>query len=77
MLTDAEQIKHYPPHAQYYLGEAYRQERDVGVRLEIVGSLGEVRERAGLSYLEEAMRDGNPTVRIRATQVYGRVLGLQ
>ena len=60
-----------------YLGEAYRQERDIGVRLEIVGSLGLVRERAGLPYLEEAMRDGNLAIRMRATRVYGRILGLQ
>lgn len=60
-----------------YLGEAYRQERDTGVRLEIVGSLGLVRDRAGLPYLQEAMSDRDLTVRMRATQVYGRVLGLQ
>jgi len=60
-----------------YLGEAYRQEKDVGVRLEIVGSLGEVRDRAGVPYLEEALLDQDLTVKMRATQVYGRVLGLQ
>jgi HEAT repeat protein len=60
-----------------YLGEAYRQERDIGVRLELVGSMGLVRDRAGLPYLREAMLDRDLTVKLRATEVYGRVLGLQ
>lgn len=60
-----------------FLGEAYRQEKDTGVKLEIVGSLGLIRNGSGLPYLREAMLDRNPTVRIRATEVYGRVLGLQ
>ena len=60
-----------------HLGDAYRQERDVGVKLEIVGSLGLVRDRAGAPYLQEAMKDRNQTVRLRATHIYGRVLGLQ
>ena len=59
------------------LGEAYRQERDLGVKLEIIGSLGLMRNRAGLPFLQEAMQDRNLTVRMRATEVYGRVLGLQ
>ena len=58
------------------LGGAYRQERDTGVRLEIVASLGLIRDRAGLPFLQEAMDDGNLTVRLKATQVYGRILGL-
>jgi len=59
------------------LGESRRQEKDTGVRLEIVKSLGLVRDRAGLPYLAEAMDDSDLTVRLRATQIYGRVLGLQ
>jgi HEAT repeat protein len=58
------------------LGGAYRQERDTGVRLEIVASLGLIRDRAGLPFLQEAMDDRNLTVRMKATQVYGRILGL-
>ena len=60
-----------------FLGEAFRQEKNVGVKLEIVGSFGEVRDRAGAPFLQEAMQDPNLTIRMRATQVYGRVLGLQ
>ena len=60
-----------------YLGEAYRQERNTSVRLELVGSMGLVRDRAGLPYLREAMQDRDLTVKLRATEVYGRVLGLQ
>ncbi len=60
-----------------FLGEAYRQEKNTGVKLKIVGSLGLVRNRSGLPYLREAMQDRNLTVRMRATEVYGRVLGLQ
>jgi len=60
-----------------FLGEAYRQEKNLGVKLEIVGSLGKVRDRAGASFLQEAMQDPDLAVRMRATQVYGRVLGLQ
>ena len=60
-----------------YLGEAYRQEKDPSVRLELVGSMGLVRARAGLPYLREAMLDRDLTVKLRATEVYGRVLGLQ
>ena len=60
-----------------HLGAAYTQENDVGVRLEIVGSLGLVRDREGLPYLQQALSDPNLTIRMRATEVYGRVLGLQ
>jgi len=60
------------------LGQAYSKENNSGVRLEIVKSLGLVRERAGLPYLEAAMKgDSDLTVRMRATEIYGRVLGLQ
>ena len=60
------------------LGEALNNEKDSGVRLEIVKSLGLVRERAGLPFLAVAMaNDKNLTVRMRATEIYGRVLGLQ
>ena len=59
------------------LGEALAQETDPGVRLEIVKSLGLVRERAGLPFLAAAMQDRDLTVRMRATEIYGRVLGLQ
>lgn len=60
-----------------YLDVAYRTETDMGVKLEIIGSLGLVRDRAGLPALQIAMQDPNLTLRMRATQVYGRVLGLQ
>ena len=60
-----------------FLGEAYRQEKDMGVKMEIVGSMGLVRDRAGLPFLREAMEDRSSTVRMHATQIYGRVLGLQ
>jgi HEAT repeat protein len=63
--------------AARYLGEAYQQEKDPGVKLEIIGSLGLVRDQAGLPYLKQAMLDRDITLRMRATQVYGRVLGLQ
>ncbi|MDA0746830.1 MAG: HEAT repeat domain-containing protein [bacterium] len=63
--------------AARYLGEAYRLEKNSGVRLEIVGSMGLVRNQAGIPYLQEAMQDRDLAVRLRATQVYGRVLGLQ
>ena len=60
------------------LGEALLTEKNSGVRLEIVKSLGLVREKAGLPYLANAMPvDKNLTVRMRATEIYGRVLGLQ
>ncbi|MEE2754144.1 MAG: HEAT repeat domain-containing protein [Candidatus Latescibacterota bacterium] len=60
------------------LGEALNIEKDSSVRLEIVKSLGLVRERAGLPFLAIAMaNDKNLTVRMRATEIYGRVLGLQ
>lgn len=59
------------------LGEALVNERDSGVRLEIVKSLGLVREKAGLPFLAQAMNDRDLTVRMRATEIYGRVLGLQ
>ena len=59
------------------LGGAYTNERDIGVRLEIVGSLGLIRDRAGLMFLTTAMNDRDLTVRMKATQVYGRILGLQ
>jgi HEAT repeat protein len=60
------------------LGEALNREKDSGVRLEIVKSLGLVRERAGLPFLAVAMAgDKDLTVRMRATEIYGRVLGLQ
>ncbi len=58
------------------LGEAMLSEKDSGVRLEIVKSLGLVRERAGLPFLASAMSDKDLTVRMRATEIYGRVLGL-
>jgi HEAT repeat protein len=60
-----------------FLGRAYDNERDSGVRLELVSALGLVRNKAGLQHLERAMLDNDPAVRVRATQVYGRVLGLQ
>lgn len=60
-----------------YLGSAYDGEKNVGVKLEIIHSLGLVRDRAGLPYLEIAMKDRNTSLKMRATQVYGRVLGLQ
>jgi HEAT repeat protein len=60
-----------------YLGNAYTPEKNLGVKLEIIKSLGKVRDRAGLPYLEVAMKDRNPTLKMRATRVYGRVLGLQ
>lgn len=63
--------------AARYLGEAYQQEKDMGVKLEIIGSLGLIRDQAGLPYLQAAMQDRDITLRMRATQVYGRVLGLQ
>ena len=56
---------------------AYSRETDLGVKLEIIGSLGLVRDRAGLPGLQIAMQDRNVTLRMRATQVYGRVIGLQ
>jgi HEAT repeat protein len=60
------------------LGEALLTEKNSGIRLEIVKSLGLVREKAGLPYLANAMAvDKNLTVRMRATEIYGRVLGLQ
>ncbi len=60
------------------LGEALNIEKDSSVRLEIVKYLGLVRERAGLPFLAVAMaNDKNLTVRMRATEIYGRVLGLQ
>ena len=60
-----------------YLGEAFQKEKNTSVKLEIVGSLGLVRDRAGLPYIQEAMQDRDLTVRMRATSIYGRVLGLQ
>ena len=60
-----------------YLGGAYEFEKNQGIKLEIIKSLGLVRDRAGLPYLELAMKDRNATLKMRATQVYGRVLGLQ
>ncbi|MGA1198652.1 MAG: HEAT repeat domain-containing protein [Candidatus Latescibacterota bacterium] len=60
-----------------YLGGAYTTEKDLSVKLEIIKSLGLVRDRAGLPYLEVAMKDRNTSLKMRATQVYGRVLGLQ
>jgi len=60
-----------------YLGSAYDGEKNLGVKLEIIHSLGLVRDRAGLPYLEIAMKDRNTSLKMRATQVYGRVLGLQ
>ena len=57
------------------LGEAFTQERNSGIRLEIVKSLGLVREKAGLPFLAAAMDDRDLTVRMRATEIYGRVLG--
>ena len=63
--------------AAQFLGEAYADESDQGVKLEIIGSLGLIRDRGGLPYLQEAMADRDLTLRLRATQVYGRILGLQ
>ena len=60
-----------------FLGQALTQEKNAGVKLEIVRSLGLVRERAGVPYLQQAMQDRDLTIRLRATEVYGRVLGLQ
>ena len=60
-----------------YLGSAYTPEKNLGVKLEIIKSLGLVRDRAGLPYLEVAMKDPNTALKLRATLVYGRVLGLQ
>ena len=60
-----------------YLGEAYLQEKNMGVKVKIIDSLGQVLDRAGLPYLQEAMKDRNITLRMRATHVYGRVMGLQ
>lgn len=60
-----------------YLGGAYTTEKNLSVKLEIIKSLGLVRDRAGLPYLEVAMKDRNTSLKMRATQVYGRVLGLQ
>ncbi|MBS11097.1 MAG: hypothetical protein CME19_05770 [Gemmatimonadetes bacterium] len=59
------------------LGEALVNEGNSSIRLEIVKSLGLVREKAGLPYLAAAMNDRDLTVRMRATEIYGRVLGLQ
>jgi len=63
--------------AARYLGTAYLSEQDMGVKLEIIGSLGLIRDKAGLPFLQQAMQDRNLTLRMKATQVYGRVLGLQ
>lgn len=63
--------------AASYLGRAYNSETDAGVRLEIVSALGKVRGKAGLPFLKNAMLDTDDAVRMRATQVYGRVLGIQ
>lgn len=53
-------------------------EKNTSVRLEVIKSLGLVRDRAGLPYLALAMTDdADLTVRMRATEIYGRVLGLQ
>ena len=53
-------------------------EKNTSVRLEVVKSLGLVRDRAGLPFLASAMQaDPDLTVRMRATEIYGRVLGLQ
>ena len=60
-----------------FLGSAFQVERNAGVKLEIVRSLGLVRDRAGVPYLQVAMQDRDLTIRLRATEVYGRVLGLQ
>lgn len=52
-------------------------ERNVSVRLEIVKSLGLVRDKAGLTHLTTAMHsDPDLTIRRQATETYGRILGL-
>ncbi len=56
------------------LGEAFPTEKSVGVKIQIVGALGMVREHAGLGYLQTAMLDKNPTIRKHATEVYSRVI---
>jgi HEAT repeat protein len=59
------------------LGAAFATEKSVGVKLQIVGALGMVRERAGLEYLQVAMADKNPTIRKHATEVYSRVIAFK
>ena len=59
------------------LGAAFATEKSVGVKLQIVGALGMVREHAGLAYLQVAMTDKNPTIRKRATEVYSRVIAFK
>lgn len=59
------------------LGVAFATEKSVGVKLQIVGALGMVREHAGLDYLKVAMSDRDPTVRKHATEVYSRVIAFK
>lgn len=59
------------------LGAAFVTEKSVAVRIQMVGALGMVRERAGLDYLKVAMSDKDPTVRKHATEVYSRVIAFK
>ena len=59
------------------LGAAFAEEKSTAVKLEIVGSLGMVREQAGLEYLKLAMSDRSPTIRKFATKVYSRIIAFQ
>ena len=59
------------------LGAAFAEEKSTAVKLEIVGSLGMVREQAGLEYLQLAMSDRSPTIRKFATKVYSRIIAFQ
>jgi HEAT repeat protein len=59
------------------LGAAFATEKSVAVRIQMVGALGMVRERAGLDYLKVAMLDKDPTVRKHATEVYSRVIAFK
>lgn len=59
------------------LGSAFTTEKAVGVKIQIVGALGMVREHAGLEYLKAAMSDKDPTIRKHATEVYSRVIAFK
>ncbi len=59
------------------LGAAFAEEKSTAVKLEIVGSLGMVREQAGLEYLKLAMSDRSPTIRKFATKVYSRIIAFK
>ena len=58
-------------------GSSFAEEKSTAVKLEIVGSLGMVREQAGLEYLQLAMSDRSPTIRKFATKVYSRIIAFQ